>query len=62
MDIKSRLKCKDLKKQDCVIGGQCMALWEEHINALELGESYELDHVIVKEFDGIKYLTYTDKT
>ena len=50
MDIKSRLKCKDLKKQDCVIGdrsGQCNVVWEEHINALELGV---LHRVTVKEF------------
>ena len=66
MSIKSRQKCKDLKKQDCKLGDTSgtfkLVLWEGNVDQVKCGMSYEFTNLMVKEFDGMKYLTFSDET
>ena len=51
----------ELQKQECVVGdvsGCCrIVLWNDDIGKLLKEKSYELSYVIVKQWDGVKYLS-----
>ena len=50
-----------LVKQDCIVAdasASCkLVLWEEHINCFEEGVSYKLSGLIVRTYNGKKYLS-----
>ena len=54
----------ELKKQECVVGdvsGCCrVMLWNDDIGKLLKEKSYKLAHVIVKQRDGVKYLSISE--
>ena len=51
----------ELQKQECVVGdvsGCCrIVLWNDDIGKLLKEKSYKLSYVIVKQWDGVKYLS-----
>lgn len=50
-----------LKKQDVVIadhtGAARLTLWQQDLNIFDIGGSYSLKNLIVREFNGLKYLS-----
>ena len=55
---------KTLTKQDCLIrdcNGTCrVVLWQQDIGKLNKGQSYQLQEVVVRQFDNVKYLSVSD--
>lgn len=52
---------KDLMKQDCIIANSetnCrLVLWQDSVDILKIGKTYELTGVTLRSFDGVKYLS-----
>ena len=55
---------KTLTKRDCIIRdatATCrIVLWEKDINILQKGNCYKFMKVLIRQYEGVKYLSYCD--
>ena len=63
--ISAKSREKDLTKQDFVFAdatGVCRGvIWEDRVGLLEVEKSYELKNVTVRAYQGVKYLSLSEK-
>ena len=63
--IRTKSHEKDLTKQDFVFAdatGVCWGVvWEDRVGLLEVEKSYELKNVMVRAYQGVKYLSLSEK-
>ena len=63
--IRTKSHEKDLTKQDFVFAdatGVCWGVvWEDRVGLLEVEKSYELKNVTVRAYQGVKYLSLSEK-
>lgn len=56
-------KAKTLTKQDCIVNDATgIVLWEANVNKLEVGSSYRIMDVRVKEYNHHKYISLTPES
>ena len=62
--VTSKHHGKPLHKQDCTIrdkkGSIRIVLWQDNIDKLMEGKSYRIQNVLLRQYEGIKYLSFSE--
>ena len=63
-EVTSKQKGKPLFKQDCIIsdakGSIRIVLWQNDTDKLKEGLSYRLNKVLIRQYSGVKYLSFSE--